>query len=543
MKFSRMLSTLLLLALALSVVGGAGAQDGKIVNISYTQEPDNLNPMYSSMFFAGITRDLYLTSAWYFDENLNLVPGLVSELPSLENGGINEDGTVFTLRLRDDIVWSDGTAITANDFVFTYNMVMAESNAVASRDPYDKITSVEATDEQTVVVTFAEPYAPWAVRLFGYVLPAHVLQPVFDAEGTLDAAEWNRAPTVASGPFVYAEWVAGSHLLFTRNEAYFGPRPNLDGVFIRFVAEEAQTAALESGEADLATFIPLADAQQLQANNEALQLLLVPSGYNESWYFNVREGLGHPALQDARVRRALVMGTNLAEINETLNGGLVEQPVSFWHGTPYARPDAAAIAFDPEGAAALLDEAGWTDTNGDGTRDDGNGTELVLRYVTTTREIRGQVAAVTQDQLADIGVTIEIDQQDGDIFFATVAEGGLLSTGQYDIAELSINPAFPDPDTQRFVCAEVPTETEDGANDSGICLEELDALFAEQLTLADTNARIEVFHQIDAILAEQVVWVGLWEDPDLWMYNSRVTGLRVNGPNPFWNAYEWDLTG
>src|SRR5690606_11932683 len=123
---------------------------------------------------------------WVFDTNLNPVPRLAAEIPSLENGGLSEDGTVVTIRLRDDLVWSDGAPLTAADFVFTHAMFTAESNAVDSRAPYDAIVSVEAPDPQTVVVTFAEPSAPWLTTLFYSVLPAHILQPVFDAEGTLD---------------------------------------------------------------------------------------------------------------------------------------------------------------------------------------------------------------------------------------------------------------------------------------------------------------------------------------------------------------------
>ncbi|MCA9980359.1 MAG: hypothetical protein KDD89_05990, partial [Anaerolineales bacterium] len=101
------------------------------------------------MWFSGITNEIWNTSAWVFDENNNPIPQLVAEIPSLENGGISEDGTVITLSLRDDIVWSDGTPITAEDFVFTYEMFIDPANTVNSTYPYDLMTSVEAADAQT----------------------------------------------------------------------------------------------------------------------------------------------------------------------------------------------------------------------------------------------------------------------------------------------------------------------------------------------------------------------------------------------------------
>ena len=82
-------------------------------------------------------------------------------MPSAENGGISEDGKTITLKLRDDIVWSDGEPITSDDFVFTYEMFMNPANTVASTYPYDLLAGMEAPDERTVVMSFEEPFVPW----------------------------------------------------------------------------------------------------------------------------------------------------------------------------------------------------------------------------------------------------------------------------------------------------------------------------------------------------------------------------------------------
>ncbi|MFN8376417.1 MAG: peptide ABC transporter substrate-binding protein [Anaerolineae bacterium] len=551
---------MLLLLVMLVLAAPAYAQGGKVVTIIYDQEPDNLNTLYSNMFFQGITDELYLPGAWSYDKELNLVPELAVEIPSADNGGFNEDGTVMTFQVRQDAFWSDGDQITAADFVFTYEMIMAESNAVTSRSPFDtNVVSVTAPDDFTVVTTFNAPYAPWAANLWSFVLPEHVLRPVFEAEGNINNAAWNTAPTVSGGPFVFTQWEAGQFILFSRNDSYFGGAPLVDNVLIRFAGDSAAlTASLANGEADLATFIPLSDAQTLVAGGN-LSLELVPSGYNESWYFNLREGLGHPALQDVRVRQALIMAFDRDQLNIDLNAGLLTTPGSFWENTPYANPDIDPLPYDPDGARALLTEAGWIDDDGDEANVAGDptyvptpriaqgvagvedGSNLSLRYATTQRQIRMDTQAVAQQALARVGVIAELFNYEGDVYFGTVADGGTLSTGNYDIGELSINPAFPDPDTTRFICSEVPTDTEDGANDSGICMPELDALFAQQAQTVDTAARIELFHQIDQILHDQAVWNGIWTDPDVWVYNNRVTGLQLNGPNPLFGAEKWDV--
>ena len=220
----------------------------KVATFIWTQEFDTLNHHYSNKWFSQITDQIWNAWAWEFDDNNEPFPVLVTDIPSVENGGISADGTVITMHLRDDITWSDGEPITANDFIFTYEMITNPKNTVSSTYPYDQIKSVEAPDPQTVVVTFNEPFAPWLATLWKGILPKHVLQPAFDTDGTIDNAEWNRKPTVGAGPFVFAEWESGSFARFVAREDYWGGRPKIDEIFIKFVPDDAsQTAAMKSG--------------------------------------------------------------------------------------------------------------------------------------------------------------------------------------------------------------------------------------------------------------------------------------------------------
>jgi peptide/nickel transport system substrate-binding protein len=375
MNKKRLLIFILVLT-ALFSAFSASAQDPVVLRVDFTQELDTLNPMYTNMWFTTTTNDLYLAQTWVIDEGLNPVPVLAAEIPSSENGGISEDGTTITVKLRDDIVWSDGEPITASDFVFTFNMLMDPANTPASRFPWDThVASVEATDDQTVVYTFNEPFAAWLAYLSTYALPEHILAPVFESEGTLDTAAWNRAPDVVSGPFTFAEWETGSHMRFVRNENYFGTAPAIDEVFIRFVAEDATVvASLVAGDSDVGTFLAYSDTPALEESGN-VNIELVPSSYNEGWFFNVDPETAHPAMLDVNVRKALAMAVDRDKINVDLNRGLTYTPGSFWEGTPYARPDAEPYPYDPEIAAQLLDEAGWVDSNGNGTRDK-DGVEL-----------------------------------------------------------------------------------------------------------------------------------------------------------------------
>jgi len=517
--------------------------DRQIATFIWTQEFDTLSPLYTSMWFSTITYSLWNTWAWNFDENLEPIPVLVSEIPSAENGGISEDGRTLTFKLRDDIVWSDGEPITSDDFVFTYEMNVAPGNTVSSTYPYYQVESIDAPDAQTVVVTFIEPFAPWLATLWHSILPAHVLRPVFEADGTLDEAEWNLAPTVGVGPYRFEEWESGSYARFVKNENWWGPEPEIDEIFFRFVPDDAsQVAALQNGEGDIGTFIAYSDVPTLQ--DAGVNIMTVPSGYYEGIFFFLGDETvpGHPALQDERVRQAIAMALDRETLNQDLLLGLTHPVATMWAGTPYESPDIAMWPYDPAAANALLDEAGWVDSNGDGTRDK-DGEELVLVHGTTTREIRQDAQAVAQQQLAEVGIGLELKSYDSTIFFASYAEDGPSYNGELDLMQWSDGPFFPDPDHYYWLCSEIPTDdAPDGANAQRICDEELDALFQLQATQTNTEERIATFHQISKLMHDKVYWLGLWDDPDVWAISARLGNVKMSGPTAFYNIAEWTLS-
>ncbi len=158
---------------------------------------------------------------------------------------------------------------------------------------------------------FAEPFAPWQGTFWHGILPAHILQPVYDKDGTLDNAEWNRNPTVGCGPYVFKEWESGSFARFVASDNYWLGRPKIDELFIRFVPDDAsQVAALKAGDGDLGTFISYSDIPTLQESG--VKMVTVFSGYNEGLYFYVDPEKGHPALQDANVRKAIALAFDRA---------------------------------------------------------------------------------------------------------------------------------------------------------------------------------------------------------------------------------------
>ncbi len=515
----------------------------KVATFIWTQEFDSLNPLYTNMWFSSVTQQIWNCWAWDFDDKNNAMPVLVKEIPSTQNGGISADGKTITLKLRDGIVWSDGQPITADDFVFTYQMTVDPKNKVATTSPYDLMESVTAPDKTTVVSTFKDPYAPWLGVLWRGIIPAHVLKPVFDKDGTIDNAEWNRAPTVSCGPFNFDKWESGSYARFVANEKYWLGRPKLDEIFFRFVPDDASMiAALKNKEGDLGTFFSYSDLGDLE--KAGLTIYKVFSGYNEGIYINLRQDKGHeghPALQDQQVRQAIVYAIDRASLVKNLLLGRTEVAATYWDNMPANDPSLKPYPSNPEKANQLLDSAGWVDSNGDGTRDKG-GVELVLRYGTTTRQIRQDTQAYLQQQLAAVGIKVDLFTYAYDTYFADYANNGPAAQGQLDLFEYSTNPHFPDPDTFEWLCKEIPTDANpSGVNWTGVCDEELNGLFEQQATQVDPAQRLTTFHKITRLIFDKVYFFGLWQDPDLWGVSSRLTGIKISGATSFFNIREWDM--
>ncbi len=519
----------------------------KVVTLIWTQEFDSLSPIYTNMWFVSAIYPAYLCAPWMFDDKNAAFPYLLTELPSIENGGITNNGSTFTFKLRDDIKWSDGEAITSADFKFTYDMIMSDKNAVNTRSPYDQISSVETPDALTVVITFPTSFAPWLATLFSGsssgtpIIPQHILQSVFDSEGTLDTAAWNKAPTVGCGPFVFDEWQSGSFARFVANDNFWLGRPKLDELFFKFVPDSAsQIAALVAGDGDVGTFFDYPDLPTLE--KAGVKVVNSFSGYNEGIYLNMHAEKGNPALKDVRVRQAIAYAFNRAKLVKDLLLGLTNVAATDWDNSPWVDPTIAAYPYDPEKAKALLADAGWTDTNGDGTVDK-DGVELILKYGTTSRQVRQDTQAVAQQDLLAVGIGTELLSYDSDLFFSSYQDNGPSANFSLDLIEYSDSPDFPDPNTAIWLCSDIPTDANPaGTSPTGLCDEKLDGLFQLQQTQIDYATRQATFHEITKYIFDNAFWIGIWQDPDLFGFSNRMLNVKMSGATPFFNIAEWDVS-
>ncbi|MCX5753654.1 MAG: ABC transporter substrate-binding protein, partial [Candidatus Krumholzibacteria bacterium] len=291
--------------------GTGGPERGGRLVIGMQQEPEILNEAVNSMVASVYVCNLIFSKFVKYNDRLELVPDLIEEIPTVENGGISIDYLTYTYHIRRNARWHDGVPVTSYDAKFSYEVMMHPDINVETRQGWDIVDRVETPDSFTVVFHLREVYANFVGDCFydESVLPRHLLRSAL-GPGFQNAA-FHRRP-IGSGPFVFKEWVSGSHIIVRANRDYYGEGPRLDEIVIKFIPEDdALIMQLETGEiagVDNAPNTALAAVGKMPRARTFRNAAL----FNEHLDLNC----DHPILRDRLVRRALALATDRKEISE-----------------------------------------------------------------------------------------------------------------------------------------------------------------------------------------------------------------------------------
>lgn len=355
-----------------------------------------------------------------------------------ESWTASEDGRRVTMKLRKDVLFSDGQPFTADDVVFSFQAVYDERAGSALQDTVlvgHKKLEVTAVDPQTVTITFPVAFAPGLRILEALpILPRHRLGAALSAGTFMKAWSLDTPPTELAGlgPFVLKEYVPGQRLVFDRNARYFGRAadgtalPYLDRVVLEIIPDQsAELLRLESGQLDImsAEISPDAYAPLKRAADEGrVKLLDLGVSHNaDGLWFNLKPGVfaADPRaswLQRDELRRAISLAVDRKKFADTvfLGAGVpifgAETPANkkwYWTGTK-------ETPHDPAAAKQLLASIGLTDRNGDGTLEDAK--NQPARFTLLTQKGRANLeraAAVIRDELKGIGVVVDVAALDG----------------------------------------------------------------------------------------------------------------------------------
>lgn len=310
---------------------------------------------------------------------------------------VSEDGLTWTVTIRDDVSFTDGEPLTAEDVAFTYNTVKEASSV----NDFTMLDSAEAVDDTTVVFHMNRPFSiwPYTMAVVG-IVPEHAYD-----------SETYGADPIGSGRYILKQWDRGQQVILEANPDYYGEAPKMQRVTILFMEEDAAFLAAQAGEVDAAYTSATYSDQSIDGfhldsyasvDNRGFNLPAVPSGTDEE-----RRTVGNDLTSDVLVRRAINIGVDRQEMIDNVLNGYGTPAYSICDQMPWYN-EASEVEYDPEAAAELLDEAGWT-VGDDGIREkDGVKAELNLLYATGD-SVRQALAADFADQLGELGISCTIE--------------------------------------------------------------------------------------------------------------------------------------
>ena len=422
-----------------------------------------------------------------------------------ESVDTSDDNMTYTFHLRDDVVWSDGEPFNADDVVFTYEAMEDPNNAgwAYSQLVYDQgATKIEKIDDYTVAFTLPFASAGSLEMLCNiFIMPEHLYKDVTDFENN----DINTKP-VGTGPYVMAEYSPGSHVKFEANDTYFLGRPDID-TFVFQIVENSNTAmmAIQSGEIDAWVATPAEVAQMdLEGNN--LTTYAYSEGRVAYMAINVKQ------IPDEKVRKAIFYALNTKDINDAvyLSEDNYLTPTSFLPPiSQFYTENVETYETDVDKAKELLKEAG------------AEGLKVTLTYSGSDSAQTTQ-ATLIQQQLAQAGITCELNGMDSTAMFAQLDE--------------------PDNDIQMFLNGYImgidpdtfyPLFAVDGVyNRSRHEYAELDELFKRGRETMDGDERFAIYEELQQVLQEKAFFYPLASNNRLLVVNKRVGGVDEAGLVP-----------
>ncbi len=534
-------------------------EGGFIIESSFA-DASQLNPILSAdSASSDVNTKLYLALVRLHEETGEIIGEIA------ESWDVSDDGLTYTFHLRDDIFWSDGEPLTAEDVKYTYDAIASDLVETPRKSNVELIDSIEALDDYTLQVNFREIDCTALQNFTLGVLPAHAFAD--DYSDIMESPE-NSAPTVTSGPFVFSEWEPDSFVTLLANPDYYLGAPNVEGWTYRIFADQsAELEAVLAGETDVYTAGPqfVSVIEGAIAEGEPLDIKkFFDDGYtyigfnmanpenpqpgwedlDEDGEFDLDEPPleqdPHPVFSDPAVRLAISHAIDYTNIINRVVFGEGTQavgnvlPAIEWAYNESLQP----YVYDTEMAAQILTDAGWEDTNGDGIREK-DGQQLRFSLMTNAgNEVRENIAQIVKDTLEseELGFAVDLEI----IEFGTVVENLLGQT--FDAVIIGWTNLGSDPEDSSF-WAYRNDSPGGGFNFVSYYNEVVEENLnqARSLPGCDTGERGAMYSDIQAQILEDAPYAFLYVPLTNTVWNTRLQGIDPQPWQIYYNVEDWFL--
>jgi len=524
------------------------------------EDPPSFNAIVADSGYDALVMHLTMLGMAEIDPAGEVYPVLAAELPTVENGGVVIDEDAWTMdvtwRMREDVQWADGTPVTADDVLFTYEAIVNPDTGTWIPG-IDLVTGVDKIDDYSFVVHYSSVY-PSHLTLFGgrqvVIWPAHYC----DASQGFQNWDCGREP-LSDGPFVLKEWMTGDHLTLEKNPNYYeAGKPAVDSLVIKIVPDATvRETMLQQGDADILMW-----ATEQVANNlkdaAGVKVSISPTG---RWVMRMFINLAakgstdpvadpNPLFSDVRVRQAMRAAIDVDKIADSVWYGFAKPVWTEFFRPPYDTCNIPRPAFDPEAARALLEEAGWVEgpdgirvCQGCGTAADGTPFQFELLTYSEYGEPLSLTQQLIAEMLKDVGIQADLSQVQGTVLWADSSSGGLEQTGNFEIDLYDDGYAGNDPTD--FIWQYYYSESAQpdyGWNDGRWTYPGFDELVDAAYTL-DEAERTAAFCEMATILDTELPQILLFSTVNADAYSTRVQGVEANVNSVVsWNSADWTLT-
>jgi peptide/nickel transport system substrate-binding protein len=525
---------------AILIAPSALAGDGTLT-VGISQFASTLHPSIEASSAKSYILEMGRRPFTTFDADWELICMLCTELPTLENGGAvrettpdGKDGIAVTYTIREGSAWGDGVPLTTADVVFAWEVGRHPQSAFDNIELYRSIWKIDATDERTFTLHVDKVDFRYNSINDLHPLPAHLERAVFEA-GPVEYPSRSLYvtdplnPGLWFGPFRPVEIESGAHVVMEPNPTWYGAPPHFDRIVVRTIENtSALEANLLSGAIDMVAGevgVTLDQALDFEARHGADYTILYKPGLI---YEHIDLNLDNPLLEDKRVRQALLLAVDRETMVRQLFQG--HQPVAVTSVSPLDwvfADDVATYPYDPALAAALLEEAGFA-PGPDGIRQNAAGERLSFELMTTAgNQTRELVQQVLQSAWAEVGIEATIRNEPARVFF-----GDTTSKRQFTAMAMFAWISSPEnvPRTTLH-SSHIPTEANNwsGQNYTGYSNPEMDRLIEETDIELDPEKRRLLWHQIQALYADELPALPLYYRSDAYLLPKWLEGLVPTG--------------